>query len=370
MTVGGLAGAPVLARVVTEPRTPDPEHAAEGLVIEERVVDRIHEDLSGGARVAEATALKANDGVCTPGVKLHGAGFIVTPTQWTDWKRPPVVHPYRNGRDLVDQPRNVMVIDLYGLTEEQVRKAYPAIYQHVLLTVKPEREQNNREIRRRNWWLFGEPNPGLHQMLHGLVRYIATPETTKHRVFQFLDGATVPDNMVIVIASADAFHLGVLSSRIHTIWALAAGAMLGVGNTPRYSKTRCFDPFPFPAVTKAQAAQVSDLAEELDQHRKLAQTAGIGLITQYNLLERLRSGEALTAKEQALDAKGLVSLLLDLHRKLDAAVAQAYGWPVELSDAEILERLVALNHDRAAEEATGTIRWLRPEYQVGRSFQG
>ncbi len=60
-----------------------------------------------------------------------------------------------------------------------------------------------------------------------------------------------------------------------------------------------------------------------------------------------------------------MSLLLDLHQKLDAAVAQAYGWPVELSDAEILERLVALNQERAAEEAQGQIRWLRPEYQAG-----
>ena len=67
-----------------------------------------------------------------------------------------------------------------------------------------------------------------------------------------------------------------------------------------------------------------------------------------NLLERLRSGASLTDKEKALDAKGLVSLLLDLHQKLDAAVAQAYGWPVELSDADILDRLVALNHERAA----------------------
>ena len=59
-----------------------------------------------------------------------------------------------------------------------------------------------------------------------------------------------------------------------------------------------------------------------------------------------------------------MSLLRSLHQKLDAAVAQAYGWPEDLSDADILERLVALNHARAAEEATGHIRWLRPEYQA------
>jgi hypothetical protein len=365
MTVGGLAGSPVLARVVAEPKTPDPEHAAEGLVIDEVSVDAIHKDLSAGAPVASAVALKANDRISCRGMELGGSGFIVTPEQWKDWKQPAVVHPYRNGRDLTDHPRNVMVIDLFGLTEDQVRKTYPAIYQHLLHTVKPERIINNAAATRSNWWIFRRPHPEFRPALAGLPRYIATPETTKHRVFQFLDGTTVPDNAIIAIASADAFHLGVLGSRIHVVWALAAGALLGVGNTPRYFKSRCFDPFPFPEATKAQAERIRDLAEEIDQHRKRAQEAGLGLITQYNLLERLRSGDALTEKEQALDAKGLVSLLLDLHQKLDAAVAQAYGWEATLSDATILDRLVALNHARAAEEAQGHIRWLRPEYQAG-----
>jgi hypothetical protein len=48
---------------------------------------------------------------------------------------------------------------------------------------------------------------------------------------------------------------------------------------------------------------------------------------------------------------------------LDAAVAEAYGWPVDLTDEQILERLVALNHERAEEESRGLVRWLRPDYQ-------
>ena len=43
---------------------------------------------------------------------------------------------------------------------------------------------------------------------------------------------------------------------------------------------------------------------------------------------------------------------LDLaHKKLDAAVATAYGWPADLSRKQILERLLALNLERAEEEA-------------------
>ena len=60
----------------------------------------------------------------------------------------------------------------------------------------------------------------------------------------------------------------------------------------------------------------------------------------------------------------MVSTLKSLHDDLDAAVSAAYGWPASLTDAEILERLVALNAERAAEEARGVIHWLRPEYQA------
>ena len=58
-----------------------------------------------------------------------------------------------------------------------------------------------------------------------------------------------------------------------------------------------------------------------------------------------------------------MSVLKQIHDDLDAAVFEAYGWPGTLTDEEILERLVALNHERAAEEAAGKIRWLRPEFQ-------
>jgi hypothetical protein len=83
----------------------------------------------------------------------------------------------------------------------------------------------------------------------------------------------------------------------------------------------------------------------------------------YNVLEKLRSGEALTAKEKVIHEKGLVSVLKEIHDDLDAAVFDAYGWPHDLADEEILERLVKLNAERAEEEKRGIIRWLRPEFQ-------
>jgi len=51
-------------------------------------------------------------------------------------------------------------------------------------------------------------------------------------------------------------------------------------------------------------------------------------------------------------------------RLLDAAVAAAYGWPADLPAAAIVEHVVALNRERAAEEAAGLVRWLRPGFQA------
>jgi hypothetical protein len=170
--------------------------------------------------------------------------------------------------------------------------------------------------------------------------------------------------MVVAIALDDAFYLGILSSRIHIAWALAAGGDLG-GNTPRYNKSRCFDPFPFPAATPAQQARIRELAEQLDFHRKRQQAAhpSLTLTDLYNVVEKLRAAQPLSAKDQTVNQQGLASVVLSLHQQLDAAVAEAYNWPAALPEAEILTRLVRLNHERAAEEAAGLVRYLRPSYQ-------
>jgi Fe2+ or Zn2+ uptake regulation protein len=246
--------------------------------------------------------------------------------------------------------------------------SYPEVYQHLLITVKPERDINREPYRREKWWLFGRKNAVLRPALKGLPRYIATVETAKHRVFQFLDASILPDNMLVAVASDDAFHLGVLSSSIHVAWAIKSGGWLGVGNDPRYSKSRCFDPFPFPATDAFTRARIASIAEKLDQHRKSVQAAhpDITLTQMYNVLEALKTAAALTPAEQRVRDDGLVLILRELHDELDAAVAQAYGWPADLPEQEVLARLVALNKARAGEEAKGHVRWLRPDYQIPR----
>ena len=231
--------------------------------------------------------------------------------------------------------------------------------------MKPERDHNNRESRKKNWWLFGEPVGKLRKAWQGLDRVIVTAETAKHKVFVFVNLPFCPDHKLYAVCSNDAYVLGMLSSRMHVAWSLAAGGRMGVGNDPVYNNTRCFAPFPFPDATNDQKCRVRGLAEQLEAHRKCQQELhpGLGLTDMYNVLEKLRTGDQLSTKEKAIHEQGLVSVLQQLHDELDAAVADAYGWPADLPTEEMLERLVALNSERAREEAQGLVRWLRPEHQ-------
>jgi hypothetical protein len=324
-------------------------------------------DLRVGASPAAAVPLKANEGIAYWGVKFYGDGFIVTPEEATKISEKQgglnLARYFVSGRDLTGRARRLMVIDCDGLDEAEVRLRFPATYQHLLDRVKPVRDHNPRALKRERWWIFGENQPGMRRSVADLKRYIATTETARHRVFEFFERSILAEGTVAVIALEDAFFFGVLSSRVHVTWALAAGGRLGVGNDPRYNKTRCFDPFPFPDSINQQ--KVRELGEALDAHRKRqrAQHPALTITEMYNVLEKLRRGEPLTDRERATHEQGLVSVLRQLHEDLDAAVFEAYGWPSTLSDEEVLERLVRLNAERAAEERAGTIRWLRPEFQ-------
>jgi hypothetical protein len=309
----------------------------------------------------------------------HGAGFIVTPDEARGLGLGTVpgldqhIRPYRNGRDLTGTTRGVLVIDLFGLQADDVRQRFPAVYQWLLERVKPERDHNPRPKRRDFWWRFAEDQPRMRESIEGLPRYIVTGQVAKHRVFQWLDASILPDDKLIAVASADALHLGVLSSAVHVAWALAAGGLLE--DRPVYSKSTCFEAFPFPDLDPAEALaeRIRTLAEHIDAHRRaqLAAHPDATLTATYNVLEKLRSGEALTAKEKVVHEHGLVGVLKSLHDELDAAVLQAYGWADLTLPADtdtLLLRLVELNAQRAAEEAAGTVRWLRPEFQ--RAGQG
>jgi hypothetical protein len=329
-------------------------------------------DLRIGADVGAAEKLVANSNVSNRGVIPHGEGFLLDAAAVEDLlgrsdpELRPFVRSYRNGRDIAQRPRGISVLDFYSLSLDELLSRFPAAYQWVLERVKPVRDQNPRKVRREVWWKFAENQPKMRSSLMGLSRYIVTVQTSKHRYFTFLPPDVLPDDKLIVVGLSDAYFLGNLSSRIHCVWALSTGGHLGVGNDPIYNKSLSFEAFPFPVCADVSGMErIRRWAEQLDLHRKRQQDlhSDLTITGMYNVLEKLRSGEELTAKEKQIHEKGLVSVLKQIHDELDAAVFDAYGWPHDLTDEEILERLVALNHERAEEEKNGLIRWLRPEFQ-------
>jgi hypothetical protein len=345
---------------------------------------QINSDLTIGVDTSKAIELAANNHLCSNGMKPLGAGFLVTEQEAQRLgvgRRSGLerhIRRYRNGRDLTAHPRGVLAIDFYGLTANEVRRQFPEAYQHLASTVRPEREaaavrSNTRDAQEyaEKWWLFCKPRQEMRDFLNGLDRFIITVQTARHRIFQFLPAEIMPDQKLMVFGLADAFTLGVLSSRIHTIWTLRTCSWLGVGNDSVYVKTRTFDTFPFPSSDDSRKRGITAIAEELNKHRgmALAEHPNLTMTGMYNVLERLYSGVAidqLTIAERRIFDDGHVLILRELHDNLNAAVAAAYGWPTDLSDEDIVTRLVALNKERAEEEARGLVQWLRPEYQVPR----
>ncbi|MFJ6024818.1 class I SAM-dependent DNA methyltransferase [Brevundimonas sp. NPDC092305] len=338
---------------------------------------RINADLSIGADASRAAALRANAGLCSPGVKLHGSGFIVSPAKAAELGLGRVqdlgahIRPYRNGRDLTGHSRDALVIDLFGLERQDVRERFPAVYAHLVETVKEARDDDGRPIGRDvnprpayrdNWWIFGEPRADLRPALDGLTRYIATVETAKHRVFQFLDASILPDNMLVCVASDDPAVLAILSSRWHTEWCRARGGKLE--DRPRYTKTGCFDPFPFPPAGPAWS-RLAAAGEALNDTRRrmLDENPDLTLTGLYNLLEGSRAGHLTTRQEEQARRTQIV-ILRELHDEIDQLAAAAWGW---VNQQDAVAALAALNRVRAEEERRGQVRWLRPEIQRGRA---
>lgn len=369
LTVGGSEGAVGTLYAVVSERgldtdTPDVELTGKQ--------GRIAANLSIGTDVTSVKHLEANERLCWQGCKLVGKHFQIESAKRDLFlKQSPaakrITPAYWAGSDINGKRRKRYVIDFTGLDAAVAAKQFPALFQHVIDYVKPERDNNRDKAFRENWWLFGRRRPEMRAALSDVARYIVTSEVSKHRFFRFV---VWPDDLidgsVIAIACDDAWVLSVLSSRLHTSWAFHAGGRMGVGNDLRYQNDRVFDPFPFPDPPEALKARIRELGERLDAHRKdvLKKHKQLTMTGLYNVLEKVRAGTEFTDADRDVYDAGLVGVLRQIHDDLDAAVAEAYGWPADLSDEEILERLVALNHERAAEEAEGKIRWLRPEFQA------
>src|ERR1035437_3362670 len=166
----------------------------------------------------------------------------------------------------------------------------------------------------------------------GLARFIATPAVSKYRLFVWMDGHTLADHALVVVARDDDYTFGVLHSRVHEAWALAQGTQLET--RPRYTPTTTFETFPFPRPTEKQRLSISAAATRLVELRDM-------WLKQTGLASEEVARRTLTDLYNERPA-----WLDDAHATLDDEVLAAYGWPADLANHEILARLLDLNRGR------------------------
>ena len=336
-----LAGATVHTSIICFDDGSETERDLDG-----RMVANINVDLTSGHDLTLAQRLIDNRNKAFQGIGKVG-DFDIPETvakemliQANPHGRPnsEVIKRWVNGTDITQRSRNVWIID-FGVDMPMDDAAlYEVPFEYVKEKVMPTRIKNKMKWRAENWWLHGYPATTMRQALAPLPRYIATPKVAKHRFFVWLDADVLPSNLIIAIASSDDYMLGMLSSSIHELWARQVGSQLREADSGgTYTPTTCFETFPFPHPTDAQRDAIAAAAAELN---------------------RLREGwlnpEGMGAAE--LRRRTLTNLynqrptwLATAHAALDAAVAAAYGWPADLADGEILERLLTLNLERAEE---------------------
>ena len=354
-----------------------------------KAVEVINPNLTAIADVTTAQELKANLNVAFMGT-TKGGPFDIPESMALEFLLAPnphgkpnsdVVVPWVNGIDLTQRPSRTWIID-YGvsLAESEAAK-YEAVYEHARTHIKPKRDKSRTTIK--EWWLHERRRGEMRVALAPLLRFICTTRVSKHRLFVWLQAPTLPDSATFAFARADDFFFGVLHSRIHEAWALKQGTRLET--RPRYTPTTCFETFPFPRPTPAQETAIAFAAKDLNELRerwlnppewtveKILEFPGTigGVWDRYidkSKIENPKSqiGPVRYPRLEPRDADCAAKLkkrtltnlynerptwLANAHKQLDAAVAAAYGWPADLTDEQILEKLLALNLARAAEEA-------------------
>ena len=350
--------------------TPGPERRLDG-----QPVDAIHADLTarrGGAGVdlTGAQRLYRNMGVAFMG-DTKGGPFDVQGEQARDWLRAPanpngrpnsdVLRPWMNGMDVTRRPADKWIVDFGWDMVREEAALYEAPYRHAREHVYPMRQRNRREFYRERWWRHVEPRQGMWRALAGLSRYIATPTVAKHRLFVWLDAGICPDHQLIVIARDDDTTFGIVHSRFHEAWSLRLGTSLE--DRPRYTPTTTFETFPFPDglsplvpaagyADDPRAAAIAEAARRLValRERWLNPPEWVEWVEEPAPGYPKRPAARDEAAAKALKARTLTRLyntrpqwLADAHAALDAAVAEAYGWPEDVTDEEALRELLALN---------------------------
>ncbi len=276
-----------------------------------KVVSTINTNLSAATDITQAHILPENHGISFMGDTKVGP-FEVPETlarEWLPLRNPngkanaDVVLPWANGLEIMRTPQRLWIVDFPPGMTEVMAAQYEAPFEYIRKHVKPYREKARAS---EAWWIHSRPRLNMRAALNGLPRFLVTPTVSKHRVFVWLDHIVLPDHQLIAFARADDYFFGILHSRIHAVWAVTLGTRLET--RPRYTPSTCFETFPFPSPTPAQEQAIAETAHALDTARR-------------NWLgDRSDKKRMLTTLYNEKPA-----WLLDAHRKLNAAVFEAYG---------------------------------------------
>lgn len=369
-----VAGAEVRVSIVGQDDGVETERFLDGVGVEV-----IHADLKGGlAGTVDLTStkpLRENASVGFMG-DTKGGAFDVSPEVAVNLLRAgpnpnrkpnsDVVFPWITSWDLVRRPRGMFIIDFGFGTPEVEAAGYEAPFELLRATQK-KRAEKKRVAYAAHWWIHARPRPKMRAALAKLKRFVVTPTTAKHRIFAWAYHPTLPDHQLIVFAREDDFFFGVVHSRVHEVWSLKKIGRKGVGNDPVYAPTFAFEPFPFPwplntpttGLTEWQVAAsdaIAAAAKDLENMRSLwlnppellksipGQASGLP----DQIVPKDAAAAAILKRRTLTNVYNARPAWLDLaHKKLDAAVLAAYRWPVDISDADILAGLLALNHARS-----------------------
>ncbi|GAA1058719.1 hypothetical protein GCM10009573_01450 [Agromyces bracchium] len=273
-------------------------------------------------------ALPQNRDRAFQGPVVVGAGFILDEDEAlglvaADPGNRDVVRPYLVGDDIAARPEqdpSRWVIDFAQRGLETASK-FPQVLSIVRDRVKPFRDFARRDAYRTKWWQFGEARVGMRAALEGMPRYASVGRVGKRMLLAWQDAWTCPSDLVIVFSFDDDYSMGVLMSAAHEAWARARSSTLET--RLRYTPSSVFETFPWPDPTTAQRRAIAESSVDLYSRRsELCVEYGMGLTKLYNLMD-----------------EGGFAELAALHKRLDEAVAEAYGWPK--GDAQDAARIVA-----------------------------
>lgn len=317
-----------------------------------------------GSVEGEPKQLYENAGIAFIGCYVLGKGFILDPEEAQAWiaedpRNADVLFPYLNGEDLNSRPdtsASRWVID-FNERSEKDSSFYVHPFEVVRLLVRPERMTKKVKSYREYWWRFGATRPGMRKAIVDLDEVLVIARVSKTVMPLRVTKGDVFDDKLVVFARSTLSFLAMLSSSLHQIWAIKYGTTMRVD--PTYTPSVIFETFSRPYLTEESERALEAIGRTLDEERReIMLRRQLGLTALYNKVNDPALADS---------ADPDVARLRIIHRELDEAVMAAYGWddvPLDhgfhtyrkmtrwtISPAarvEVLDRLLALNHERAA----------------------